>query len=655
MVSPLHWTLLQLTEISALGPILALAVCLLSVSLARGQVSPGALSRAHARFDKMTACLECHSTGGGSINENCLNCHEGIAWAVERERGLHGQAELPACTRCHTEHAGREFTIIEWKKGAPEEIDHARTGWPLRGKHGSTKCRDCHKQEFQISPVMALLERQDRALSWFGLEQDCLSCHKDPHEGRLGRSCTECHVEDGWKVVKHEKFDHRKTRYPLEGGHRGLECQKCHDPQTAWGTKPSYDSCSACHRDPHAGRATRAGESVDCSSCHNVERFKPSIYSAADHQRSRYPLEGRHAKVKCVACHPKNPAGVSLASLGSAGVLLRPRFKSCRDCHEAAHLGQLARRPDKGACESCHRVDGFKPSTYTVEKHAETQFALLGKHAEVECSQCHGPERKGLPPVPGEHFVGKGRVALALGQTSCAACHIDPHAGRYSLDGPRPTEKGCLACHDHSAFRPSRIDVAAHQTYSFPLRGAHLAVPCQACHKELDRPTASETLLMAVYEVSPLRFDADRRRCRDCHETPHGVQFEQREDGGACQSCHGENSFRPANRFDHDDKSRFPLKGAHRQVKCEKCHASVNDESGRAMVVYRPIASECRRCHAAEDLGPLAQDTDRDVPSSTISTSRTRSPSPHSLGGHHDPKGFETADQRVRAFIRYRR
>src|SRR4029077_15191045 len=99
-------------------------------------------------------------------------------------------------------------------------------------------------------------------------------------------------------------------------------------------------------------------------------------------------------------CHVKNPPGIPAMQLGSSGVWMRPGFTQCRDCHAEDHGRQLAARPDRSACDACHRVQGWTPTTFTVAQHATLRLKLEGRHAEVACAPCHGPDRKGLPPLP---------------------------------------------------------------------------------------------------------------------------------------------------------------------------------------------------------------------------------------------------------------
>jgi hypothetical protein len=648
----------------------------MSASATSAQLSPGPLSRSHVDLEGMRNCLKCHGPGSGAMNEHCLECHQAVDWLVGRGRGLHGRLGDRECASCHAEHLGLDFALIQWEPGEPAQFDHQRAGWPLDGRHGIVKCKECHKPEFQKSPAPAP-KRSSRAESWLGLEPSCLSCHEDhhrtalgpdcarchdqqawkpapnfdhartsypltgkhtavqcdkchlaqrlelerdsrgrkiprykplevgecsachedPHRGQLGAGCAKCHVTDGFQIVDSRRFDHDRTRYPLRGAHARLECRQCHDPRTAWGKKPEFARCDSCHRDEHAGKATLAGRVVDCEACHEVAGFRPSTYTSEQHAASAYPLEGKHSAVKCDACHVKRPAGVMPSTLGPAGVLLRPTHERCLSCHEDAHGGQLARSEGGGACEPCHTVQGFAPSSYTARQHAELEMALNGRHLEIVCKNCHGTKRKGLPAFADAATLGNGKTKFAL-ETRCVSCHFDPHDGRLDASANPSDRDPCERCHDAVSFRPSTVDIAAHALYRFPLDGGHRSVPCNTCHEELDTARAGSTLLLGrVIQVS-LPFEDKHELCTDCHENPHGDQFAARDGGGACDTCHSADGWRPAARFDHDRDATFSLRGAHSSVACAECHATRVATGGDAMVVYRPTPQRCEDCHA---------------------------------------------------------
>jgi hypothetical protein len=165
---------------------------------------------------------------------------------------------------------------------------------------------------------------------------------------------------------------------------------------------------------------------------------------------------------------------------------------------------------------------------------------------------------------------------------------VDPHDGHF------PT---CTDCHGVRGFRPSIIDLVAHKRYKFALEGAHRAVPCIGCHGDMKHPATTSSLVAARWSFQPLRFAAPKGGCAGCHESPHGVQFVARRDGGACEACHGVDAFSPASRFDHERDATFSLKGAHAHVPCARCHPASRGPTGKAVVTYRPVSAKCEACH----------------------------------------------------------
>jgi len=402
-------------------------------------------------------------------------------------------------------------------------------------------------------------------------------------------------------------FDHAKTRYPLNGAHTRVECKACHaNARVSTGRdstgaflaqwKPlAFTECSACHADPHEGRF-----GAECAKCHTVSSFHTIDRARFDHERTQYPLRGAHARVACAGCHDAKRA------FGP-----KPKFGACRDCHADAHAGTelstakltappLGQPVRSGGCEACHTVDGFRPSTFTIARHDSTTYPLTGRHREAPCEGCH-PKGPAVPRI--EEALGRARVLLHPRSGACTDCHADPHSGRLTDAERRPPPSGrpatdpCLSCHTVEGFRPARVDAAAHATYAFPLEGAHRAVPCLACHEDLTRPPSGSTIVGST-SLRSLRFENPDRACVDCHENPHGDQFEARSDRGACEGCHGPDAFSPATRFDHERDSAFHLEGAHARTPCASCHPKRTTGSGDARVVYRPIPGKCESCHA---------------------------------------------------------
>jgi hypothetical protein len=141
-------------------------------------------------------------------------------------------------------------------------------------------------------------------------------------------------------------------------------------------------------------------------------------------------------------------------------------------------------------CEDCHAVVSWKERGRF--DHTKTAFALLGRHAAVDCLACHKP------------VVEKAARAIAFrgAAKDCAGCHADVHAGQFSAPG---NENDCARCHTVLTWRPTEFDHSRHST--FKLDGAHERVPCQMCHNQrriTDRRSA------VVYKGTP-------RECKQCH------------------------------------------------------------------------------------------------------------------------------------------
>lgn len=636
------------------------------------QISPGPLSEAHEKLDSSRGCLECHGAGDRTLDQRCLDCHTEIADRIDATSGLHGREASEDCASCHPEHGGRDFELIEWTEGAPEGFDHRRTGWTLSGRHARTRCRNCHKPENLTERGGSGVGRVDPSQTWLGLASscnschedlhagalgetcerchdtrafspapafdhetaafpltgkhadvtcdrchrvpgraevvlssgrtarlyrplpygECSSCHKDVHRGALGPACSDCHVTVSFRLVDRKRFDHSGTRYPLRGAHERLRCENCHHVERGWGRTPPFQSCSNCHRDVHRGEATLAGRTVDCESCHGLEAFRPSTFTVGMHADSIYPLAGKHADAACSGCHA--------SAAPDPEVRFRLPFDRCDGCHADAHAGQLSAEVPRadhalssagGDCVNCHRVDGWRPSTFDATRHGELRLELEGRHARIDCAACHGP----LDPRPARSkwtlSSADAGVRLRPLDPACATCHVDPHGGRSMFAGTAGSAD-CVRCHDAKTFRPSRVDADLHASLGYPLEGGHRAVPCSACHPALAGAPSGSTMLGAA--VVPLELTRTHERCEDCHKKAHEGQFEQRLEKNSCASCHTVQHWRPASGFDHDRDSGFLLGAAHRKVSCGRCHVP---EPGQDSIRYAAAPSHCEDCH----------------------------------------------------------
>ena len=488
-------------------------------------VSPGKLSRVHAELSGINNCTACHTERKKVDPAKCLACHKELAARVKAGRGLHKKWRAN-CLPCHPEHQGPDFNLIEWDL---KKFSHGETGFPLTGLHKKiSDCAACHATK-------NALERK-KGQSYLLKGSGCADCHADPHRGQMGTSCSRCHSTN--VPFKQAAFDHGKTSFPLNGAHRNLACAVCHTDKK--GKDRVSSRCSDCHADPHQPSLGK-----DCRGCHGENSWKTSRFN---HDRTRFPLRGKHGGLACVLCHGRETKSKKIA------------FANCADCHrQDPHRGRFGKD-----CQACHVVDGFKKVSFN---HDKTLFPLTGKHIAVSCQKCHTKKNPDLT---------SGFKQLS---TACSDCHADVHLGQFAGN--------CQACHSTRGFSAAELKFN-HQTDSiFPLLGKHALVSCQKCHLKARLTFPSGQGEAVLYK--PLASD-----CRSCHGDAHQGQL-----AGECSQCHGFDSFKPAPGFDHE-RSRFSLRLFHENVACRACHPLADlTVKGKTVqtVRYKNISSECLECH----------------------------------------------------------
>ena len=551
----------------------SVAGLLLVTGAAHAQMSPGPLSKAHQSMEGGTQCATCHQFGTSTPTFKCLDCHKEIAQRLTVRRGFHAQLGMKNpngrdCVRCHLEHNGVDFALVHWDP-PQKQFDHRQAGYALAEKHATLECEKCHTPAHIVPTERSLIKQKNLASSFLGLTQDCVGCHTDFHKGQLGSDCQRCHNVTDWKQV--QQFDHSKTKYPLTGLHAQVACDKCHHPagpdHTLQFAGLKFDTCTACHADPHKGSFQ-----ATCESCHNTGGWKKVTMSASfDHSKTKYPLAGMHLKVACAECHPKADFRRPLV------------FAQCANCHSPdPHKGQFQARASKGECSECHNVNGWKPSLFGVKEHASSRYPLEGKHAPVACEKCHTPA--------GKNTVYKVKFA------ACTDCHQDAHDKQFVA---APYQNRCEDCHTVRDFHRSTFTIAKHRNTRFALAGAHAAVSCAACHKI--------GLSGRTDKILPFHFE--NRTCTACHTDPHRGEFKERmaqrrADGTAlgCEACHSTRSWIDVRNFDHS-KTKFALLGAHRSVACGDCHKAA---SGTHEIQFKGAPQACESCHADSHAGQFA-------------------------------------------------
>jgi len=296
-------------------------------------------------------------------------------------------------------------------------------------------------------------------------------------------------------------------------------------------------------------------------------------------------LEGMR---NCTQCH-------ALRQRGSAN-------PKCLECHAplakriADSTGLHATYGGRN-CAACHK-EHFGPTYRLVEldtatfEHGKTGYDLRLGHATVACGDCHTPEHIVSAEVrafKGQHRA-LDRTFLGL-PTACRSCHADddPHERQFAT-------RACDRCHDEAEWTAApRFN---HDRTRYRLTGEHRTARCAACH-----PDASKDPTAPRVQYVGLTFGA----CTACHKDHHRGAM-----GGTCTDCHTTAGWRRLNRntfegrFDHG-ATKFPLRGAHADVKCRTCHGRATARPKGIRMTFaareagatypRPHFAACQSCH----------------------------------------------------------
>lgn len=583
------------------------------------QLSPGELSQAHKSLEGMSNCTQCHDLGNKVTNDKCLACHEEIKTLINRNEGYHASREVRGndCAKCHSDHHGRNFDMVRFDE---KNFNHNLAGYELNGAHKRIDCRDCHKPDFvadrelkkrketflglsqkcnschqdvhqktlgndcakchtteEFAPASKFNhDKSDFPLVGKHKTVDCLECHKkeikngaefqefsnipfkncnschnDPHDNNLGTNCKECHSEQSFTSSSGlNRFNHSRTHFPLKGKHQQVNCRECHvmtaSPRNIFQDRLGVktENCIECHKDVHDNKFGN-----NCAECHNEAGFrKVGNLDNFNHDRTSFALEGKHEAVDCKKCHKTERMTDPLP------------YYACALCHEDYHEGQFVRLVTAPDCATCHTVDGFAESSFTLEQHAKTKFPLEGAHIATPCFACHLQDEKWKFRQIGEH---------------CVDCHEDVHGGQ--IDGKWYPNNDCAQCHVTDSWKDNQFD---HSKTDFALQGAHARQACSACHVPEEG-----------FKYGKFAGIADA--CSACHEETHNRQFEEKGSTN-CKKCHDFEAWKIP-KFDHD-KTAFQLEGKHATIKCADCHKIITI-ADVSFVQYKFDNLACATCH----------------------------------------------------------
>jgi hypothetical protein len=517
------------------------------LSVGFGQLSPGDLSNVHAEYEGLTNCTLCHDLGNKVTNKKCLDCHDEIQSLINDDRGYHADATVKNkdCFECHNDHHGRKFEMIRFDE---QNFNHNQAGYTLEGQHEVIDCRDCHTPDnIEDNKI------KKRSDTYLGLNQDCLACHNDFHQETLSDDCTSCHGFEAFRPAP--EFDHNETEFILKEKHLDVDCKECHEITDKNGKEfqmfadVSFDDCKSCHNDPHDQHLNGK-----CMQCHSEQSFSAFIGKGRfNHTSTGFDLLGKHKEIDCFACHEQTADPLTVFQDKTL-----TEEKNCVTCHDDKHDGKLG-----NDCAGCHNENSFLElalGEMTLFNHSVTDFPLEGKHSGVDCNKCHTNEQR-----------------YTIDFSSCNNCHDDYHNGEFIKEG---ISLDCDACHSvEEGFDYSLYSIEQHQSSDFPLKGAHEATPCFACHLEEER----------------WKFSNLGDNCIDCHDDLHTGFIDRKfYNENRCESCHSEGAWSEV-AFDHG-LTDWPLDGKHLETACHLCHFEMKNNIIQNQT-FKDLSTECVSCH----------------------------------------------------------
>lgn len=256
---------------------------------------------------------------------------------------------------------------------------------------------------------------------------------------------------------------------------------------------------------------------------------------------------------KCLDCHDHTDLKERIDAGKGFHASAKVRGRQC----EACHLEHKGRNYDMMGWRAVGGMESFD--------HKLTGWPLSGKHAAIDCTECHKrTNRQGL-----RVFMGEDRL--------CGSCHQDDQPHGFT----KKALMACDRCHNESVWKPAKrnqdFDHDNPNDAAMRLDGSHEDVSCAKCHPkakfnlERDKPAACGN--------------------SGCHNSPHdGHLFGTKN----CEDCHSPMLRSLAkNRFNHAKATRFELTGAHAKQQCYACHT-------KPLGTRKPDRA-CATCHADDN------------------------------------------------------
>jgi len=278
---------------------------------------------------------------------------------------------------------------------------------------------------------------------------------------------------------------------------------------------------------------------IACETCHTTADWNNIPGWKFNHDRTGFSLFGSHKNAECKDCHQSlifNQIGVT-----------------CMDCHTDVHKSELGIE-----CENCHNSQSWENRSEIMNQHSQTNFPLVGVHANLDCESCH---------------INEQQRQFSTLSVECQSCHLTDYMKTINPSHQKADfNLDCQNC--HLQVRTNWKGSAFKHSASFVLSGAHKMVECVACHTSEYIGLSSE--------------------CYSCHVSDFQTALNPDHSSfgfpTACEQCHNDIRWERAV-FDHLAESGFLIEGAHQSILCMDCH--INNQ-------FTGLAKDCYGCHQAD-------------------------------------------------------
>ena len=570
-------------------------------------------------------CETCHIQGTfKGTPKKCATCHtQGSRIQTTTFKLSNHLVTTQACEQCHTSTASWSVAHFSHAGVIPHQCSQCHNGNITKGKpsnHMPTNepCDSCHRTTTWMSASFTHVSVMPGSCAQCHIQGGTATTFKASNHIPTNLPCDACHTTGGSFATS--RFTHSATQGAMAGQCASSGCHDgSHTSSNALGKTPNHvatsASCDQCHTGfvTFAGANQHAGVIASAGTCANAGCHAPGGAGLPK------PLGNSHiptGALTCNICHNMtlfNPSTFNHSS--TQGVVAGQCGTSCHSGTYAA-LNVLAKPggnshiPTNAACDMCHNMTTFNPSSFT---HSATQGVLPG-----QCETCHSGTYAALnvlgkAQAPTTHattsascdtchtgystFAGANNhagVIASAGTCANAGCHASGGAGLPKPGGNShiPTGLTCNWCHNMTLFNPSTFNHSSTQ-----------GVVAGQCGTSCHSGTYAALNVLGKAQAPTLHITTSAS-CDQCHTGyvtfANGTFNHTGIAPGSCANagCHiqgGAGKVAPSNHIPYQSQL---LSGS--SMSCDACHTSTTSFTAERMNHNNSLgngAGWCKGCH----------------------------------------------------------